>query len=153
VPTSAPNPSPAPTIGGRRRDGAGDQSVRLARTEARALVTAAVVAALTAVGVAVLVITGGTQGIVLAAILLVVVAVLLGVIAGYLAGALWAHSDDRAAAAAGLRRGGAADASDSTAWGVDTDRGEAVTDEEIDAARAMFGTGTSPVPVDPSWLR
>lgn len=107
----------------------------------RALVLAAIVSAIGAVLVAVLAIVGGAGGVTVAAVVLVVVALVLVALAGFVGGALRAHGGTTTVPSAATGTGS-----------VRASRpAEAVTDDEIESARAMFGEGTGPVDPDPSW--
>lgn len=140
--SSAPRSSPVPTEPGRRGANTPDTAVRLARAGVRALILAAIVSAIGAVLVAVLVVVGGLMA---AAVVLVVVALLLVALAGSIGGALRAHG--AAAGAVGARPSGSTTPVDPE----NVDRTPPVTDDEIEAARAMFRTGDGPVDFDPSW--
>ncbi|PSL37838.1 hypothetical protein CLV49_1445 [Labedella gwakjiensis] len=135
-----PSSSPVQPTGGSGRV---DPAVRLARTGVRALVLAAIVSAIGAVLVAVLAIVGGAGGVTAAAVVLVVVALVLVAFAGFIGGALRAHGGTTTVSSAAAATGTGSVRASRPA--------EAVTDDEIESARAMFGEGTGPVNPDPSW--
>ena len=155
MPSPASSSASASSAGAHQLADANGSGVRLIRIGVRVLVISAVVALVAAVLVAALMVLGGAQGIAASAVVLALTAVLFGVLAGFLVGSL----RSRAGAVARLAEanshsttpaetGRSAGSDDGVA-----DRAEAVSDDEIEAARSLFGAGTGPVDVDPSWKR
>lgn len=144
--SSASDPSPAPITDGPRRSIGGDPAARLAHTGALALAIGASAALVGGLIAAILAASGDDDAVSAAVVILIVVAVLLGVLAGYLIGALRAFARADSTATRATR-------SESTPATRDADRGDAVTDDEIASARALFGEGAGPARVDPSWPR
>ena len=137
MPSPVPAPSPLPAPGGAHDAPA----ARLARTGARLLTVAAIGAVVAAVLTGVLAASGAVGA---AVIVLVIAAVLLGVVAGVLLAAVRTHARQATAPGASVGRPAALAA---------TDGGEPVSDDEIEAARDLFGRGQGPASHDPSWTR
>lgn len=142
----ASDPSPAPITDGSRRSIGGDPATRLARTGVRVLAIGASAALVGAIIVAVLAISDDDDAVTAASAILVVIAVLLGVLAGYLFAALRTHGRaESSTPGARIAQTGAR--------AQDADHGEVVSDDEIASARALFGEGSGPTRIDPSWPR